>query len=48
MNFGAYLRALREEKKLSVNQLAMYSEVSAAADISYRKRETRHSETSYD
>lgn len=30
MNFGAYLRALREEKKLSVNQLAMYSEVSAA------------------
>lgn len=29
MNFGAYLRALREEKKLSVNQLAMYSEVSA-------------------
>lgn len=30
MNFGAYLRALREKKKLSVNQLAMYSEVSAA------------------
>ncbi|MFJ5964549.1 helix-turn-helix domain-containing protein [Bacillus sp. NPDC093026] len=30
MNFGAYLRALREEQKLSVNQLAMYSEVSAA------------------
>lgn len=30
MKFGAYLRALREEKKLSVNQLAMYSEVSAA------------------
>ncbi|OLP65252.1 HTH-type transcriptional repressor RghR [Bacillus pumilus] len=30
MNFGAYLRAMREEKKLSVNQLAMYSEVSAA------------------
>ncbi|MFB8735781.1 helix-turn-helix domain-containing protein [Bacillus sp. SL00103] len=28
MKFGAYLRALREEKKLSVNQLAMYSEVS--------------------
>ncbi|AMB91102.1 helix-turn-helix domain-containing protein [Bacillus altitudinis] len=30
MNFGAYLRALREKRKLSVNQLAMYSEVSAA------------------
>ncbi|MFS0655117.1 helix-turn-helix domain-containing protein [Bacillus sp. 179-C3.3 HS] len=30
MSFGAYLRALREDKKLSVNQLAMYSEVSAA------------------
>ncbi|MGE6630089.1 helix-turn-helix domain-containing protein [Bacillus sp. NPDC077027] len=30
MNFGTYLRTLREKKKLSVNQLAMYSDVSAA------------------
>lgn len=29
-DFGRYLRALREEKKLSINQLAMYSKVSAA------------------